>query len=128
MPANQHSPSELVKALNKLLAAQPLVIVEGLRDEAALRELGFKRIMRLTKPLFSVVEDVAAITNAVVILTDLDSKGKELYGVLSDGLRRHGVLVDDSFRKFLLRNTPVKHIEGLATFVRNQVATMREVI
>lgn len=119
MPANEVI-LELNRALNKLLAAQPLIIVEGKKDEAALRELGLKRIMTLTKPLFEVVEDVARTEKAAVVLTDLDSKGKELYGTLSEGLRRNGVLVDDSFRKFLLRNTPVKHIEGLVTFVRNQ--------
>lgn len=120
MPAKMTDISELNRALSKLLTAQPLIIVEGKRDEEALKELGFHKIMPLTKPLFAVVEDVARTEKVAVVLTDLDSKGKELYGTLSEGLRRNGVLVDDSFRKFLLRNMPVKHIEGLATFVKNQ--------
>lgn len=111
------STAELTKWVNNLLAAQPLIIVEGRKDAAALRALGLKRIVTLSKPIYAVVEDVAAETRAAVILTDLDPKGKELYGALSEGLRRNGVLVDDGFRKFLLRHTPVTHIEGLATYM-----------
>lgn len=111
--------NDLLRLINKLVVEQPLVIVEGKKDEASLRTFGVSKIMTLTKPLYSVVEDAAREAKTVVILTDLDSKGKELYGVLRNGLQRHGVKVDDGLRKFLLRNTPLRHIEGLATFLEN---------
>ena len=113
-PAN-----ELVRWLNRLAAEQPLIIVEGKKDVAALNALGLKNIIHLGKPLFEVVEDVAQIAKKVVILTDMDSKGKELYQVLSRDLQKNGVVVDNGFRHFLLKQTPLRHIEGLATFVSN---------
>jgi len=110
---------ELVRQLNRLAAEQPLIIVEGKKDEAALHSLGLRNIVTLRKPLFEVVEDVARVAKTVVILTDMDSKGKELFSKLSEGFQRHGVRVDNTFRHFLLKNTPLRHVEGLATFVAN---------
>jgi 5S rRNA maturation endonuclease (ribonuclease M5) len=110
---------ELARWIGRLTAEQPHVIVEGKKDEAALRALGLTHITTLNKPLFEVVEDVARVSKSVVILTDLDSQGKELFGILNEGLQRNGVKVDTAFRRFLLRNTPLRHIEGIATFVAN---------
>ena len=112
-------PAELVRVMNRLIAEKTLVVVEGKRDIESLQELGFENIRMLNAPLFEVVEDVARMTKTVAVLTDLDSKGKELHNKLSEDFQRHGVAVDDTFRKFLLKNTPIKHIEGLATFVKN---------
>lgn len=110
---------ELIRWLNKLAVEQPLIIVEGKKDEAALRNLGLQNIVTLTKPLFEIVEDVARTSKTVVILTDLDAKGKELFGKLSKDFQRNGVKVDTAFRRFLLKNTPLRHIEGLATYAAN---------
>ncbi|MBI4145361.1 hypothetical protein HY493_04115 [Candidatus Woesearchaeota archaeon] len=111
--------NDLLRLINRLVVEQPLIIVEGKKDEASLKTLGLSNIVTLTKPLYAVVEDAARQAQIVVILTDLDSKGKELYGVLRNGLQRHGIKIDDGLRKFLLRNTPLRQIEGLATFVEN---------
>jgi len=94
-----------------------LVVVEGVNDKKALEQLGMTNIITLKKPLYVVVEDVARQTKKAVILTDLDSKGKEIYAVLSRDLQKHGVAVDDGFRRFLFKSTPLRQIEGLATFV-----------
>lgn len=110
---------ELVRQISRLAVEQPLIIVEGKKDEVALRSLGLQNIVTLTKPLFEIVEDVSKQAKTVVILTDLDAKGKELYGKLSKDFQRNGVKVDTAFRRFLLKQTPVRHIEGLATFVAN---------
>ncbi|MDO8740391.1 MAG: toprim domain-containing protein [Candidatus Woesearchaeota archaeon] len=91
-----------------------LIIVEGIKDKKALEEIGVKnKIMMLSKkPIFSVIEDASANKKAV-ILTDLDKEGKKLYGILKDGLSRHGVVVDNKFREFLFRETKIRQIEGL---------------
>lgn len=102
-------PEEFLKLVEKYKDC--LVIVEGEKDEKALRRLGFTRVKRLNKALYKVVEEVKE--KRVVILTDLDKKGKELYGRLNSALRRQGVLVDNKLREFLFRNSKVRCIEGL---------------
>jgi len=95
-----------------------LIIVEGKKDRAALESFGIKNIVELSKkPLFHLIEDVAAKNNHCIILTDLDAKGRELYGKLSRGLSHLGVKVDDSFRNFLRRETQLRQIEGLRSYV-----------
>ena len=95
-----------------------LIIVEGKKDRAALESFGIKNIVELSKkPLFHLIEDVAAKNNRCMILTDLDAKGRELYGKLSRGLSHLGVKVDDSFRNFLRKETQLRQIEGLRSYV-----------
>lgn len=91
-----------------------LVIVEGKNDEKALRKLGFKRIIILNKPLFEVVEEVNEKT--VIILTDLDKKGKQLYGRLKKDLNKRGISVDDKLRNLLFK-TDLRQIEGLTHYL-----------
>ena len=91
-----------------------LVIVEGKKDSAALRKLGIVNIVELSKkPIYSIVEEVAEKTKDCIILTDLDKKGKELFGKLNSGLQRHGVRVDNTFREFLFKRTKLRQIEGI---------------
>lgn len=91
------------------------VIVEGKRDRVALERLGFVNIFELDKPLFAVVEQFNR-GDSVLILTDLDKKGKELYGRLKKDLSARGVRVDDSLRDALFQ-TELSHIEGLYRFI-----------
>lgn len=108
---------ELVAACEKLKISGKIVVVEGIKDERALRLFGIKNIVTLSrKPLFQIVEEVSAKTRDVVILTDLDRKGKELYGKLNSAFQREGVKVDDEFRNFLFRNTKIRQIEGLGNY------------
>jgi 5S rRNA maturation endonuclease (ribonuclease M5) len=101
-----------VLALNK---SEKIIIVEGKKDSLALIAVGVRnKIFALNKkPLFSVVEEVAASAKDVVILTDLDRTGRQIYGKLSHGLQQHGVNVDNKFREFLFRKTLLRQIEGL---------------
>jgi 5S rRNA maturation endonuclease (ribonuclease M5) len=105
---------DFLEMLHKLASSGKPIIVEGKKDRKALQELGLKnRIFILDKPLFAVVEEVAAATKDVVILTDLDRKGKELYGKLNAQLQGLGVGVNNDFRNFLFRKTKFRQIEGL---------------
>ncbi len=90
-------------------------VVEGKRDRAALKRLGFSFIFELDKPLFAVVEQFEP-GSTVQILTDLDKKGKELYGRLKKDLSSHGVRVDDTLRNALFE-TELSHIEGLYRYI-----------
>ena len=110
---------EILAWLQGLHDSDLLIIVEGKKDAKALAGLGLKRVVHLDGPLFRFVEAIADVEKKVVILTDLDKKGKQLYGKLKKDLVAHGVQVDRTFREFLQRKTKVSHIEGLDTYIRN---------
>ncbi|HLC96514.1 MAG TPA: toprim domain-containing protein [Candidatus Nanoarchaeia archaeon] len=112
---------EIVKVLQELNHSGKLIIVEGLKDKHSLRESGIQnQVMTLSKkPIFQVVEDIAKVANEVVILTDFDKKGKELYGKLNSGLQKFGVKVDHYFREWLRKNTKLSHVEGLHSYIEH---------
>lgn len=98
--------SEFKKAWAKL------IVVEGKKDKRALERLGCKKILTLeNKPLYAVVESLLP-EKEVVLLTDLDKKGKELYARLYRSCTKRGVRVDNTLRLLLFRER-VSHIEGL---------------
>jgi 5S rRNA maturation endonuclease (ribonuclease M5) len=79
---------EIYNLVEKIKESNTLVIVEGKKDRAALQKLGINNIIELNKkPLFQIVEDIANSNDECVILTDLDKKGKELFGKLNSGSR-----------------------------------------
>jgi len=107
---------EVEEFLNKLSETDKLVIVEGVKDKKALQVLGVKNICCLNdKPLYNIVEKVAAANKKVVILTDLDREGRKLYSKLRTHLQFLGVEVDNYFREFLFKNTRIRQIEGLSS-------------
>lgn len=107
---------EVYLLLEKLGSSGKTVIVEGNKDKKALEQFGVKNVVTLKKPLYRIVEDVAANTKDAVILTDLDKKGKLLYGKLNTGLQHNGVRIDNKLRNFLFRKTKIRQIEGLGRY------------
>ncbi len=109
---------EVKEFLSKLAETGKTVIVEGKKDEKALRGIGVRNICCLNaKPLFEVAEEIADNSRKVIILTDLDKEGRKLYGKLSSQMQQLGVEVDNYFREFMFRNTKVRQVEGLARLV-----------
>jgi 5S rRNA maturation endonuclease (ribonuclease M5) len=109
---------ELMRLLDELRDGGKIVIVEGVKDKRALAHFGITNVITLSrKALFEVIEEVANATKECVLLTDLDRKGKELFGTLNQGLQHHGVRVDNELREFLFKKTTLSHIEGLVTYV-----------
>ncbi|MFC1648923.1 toprim domain-containing protein [Nanoarchaeota archaeon] len=90
------------------------VIVEGKNDKKALEKLGFDNVITLDKPLYLIVEEIE--DDEVVILTDLDKAGKELYGKLAKDFLRRGVKIDSRIRRLLFK-TDLRQIEGLANYI-----------
>lgn len=112
---------DLDQWIAKLVEEQPFIIVEGPQDKASLQKLGLENILTLKgKPLYKIVEHVAAATDACMILTDLDEEGKKLYGKLRQDLQKHGVKIDDRFRHFLFKETELRQIEGLYRYAQRQ--------
>ena len=94
------------------------ILVEGPNDKRSLEKLGFRKILYINRPLYKIVE-ILENEEEVIVLTDLDRHGKSLYKYFYDELTRRGVRVNNRLRIMLLQ-TPVKHIEGLATYVQNK--------
>ena len=108
--------------IEKIKELNIIVIVEGKKDRTALNKFGITNIIELTKkPLYQIVEEISSSNNECIILTDLDKKGKELYGKLNSDLQRRGVRINNNFRNFLYKNTKIRQIEGLANIGLSQV-------
>jgi len=92
-----------------------VTIVEGKKDRLALERLGFSNVIILNKPLYEVAEDINAAR--VVLLTDLDKKGRELYSKIKKDLDKRGIMVDDTMRNLLFK-TELRQIEGLTKYLK----------
>ena len=111
---------EFSEHINKIKQSKTIVIVEGKKDKKALQSFEIKNIIELNKrPLFEIIENISSNNKNCVILTDLDKQGKELYGKLNSGLQQLGVKVDNKFRNFLFKNTHLRQIEGMETYLEN---------
>jgi|SRR3989338_7279448 len=100
---------DVLDAIEKI--KQKLIIVEGKKDKAALEQFECTHILTLEhKALYEVVEAVKE--KEVVVLTDLDSEGKQLYAKLQRAFAKRGIYVDNRLR-ILLFKYKISHIEGL---------------
>lgn len=118
----QNQIEELENFIEKIKSSEVLIIVEGKKDRAALEKFGITNIVELSKkPLFQVVEEIASSNEECIILTDLDKKGRELYGKLNSQLQANGVKVNNKFREFLFKHTKLRQIEGLYSYMEHVV-------
>ncbi|NYB51241.1 MAG: hypothetical protein HVN35_01565 [Methanobacteriaceae archaeon] len=94
------------------------VLIEGKKDEKALKELGvngnFIKVSGSGLKLFEIAE-VAALSPRVVILTDFDRKGNQLAKRLSEDIQSLGSHPDLRFRRIIMGITRrfIKDIESL---------------
>ena len=95
-----------------------VIIVEGKKDVAALKHLGFKKVYAIHQigvPIRERVEQLLPFINKkdkVCILTDLDKKGKQMYNLLKGLLPEFGVKLDSRLRGLLIK-MKVSQVEGL---------------
>lgn len=98
------------------------IVVEGKKDEQALRELGINGIIiHLSgKRLFEVADDMVSFKK-VVILTDFDNRGDKIAHQLSRYLEERGVYPVMNYRTRILGVTKgrIRQIEGLNHFIHN---------
>lgn len=102
------------------------VLVEGAKDEAALRELGVEgQVIKVKSdgaPLWIVAEHVAqAGHRKVIVLTDWDRTGGHTARLLTEALEANGVRCDGAYRKAFAHATKkeVVCVEALARYVGN---------
>ncbi len=113
---------EFFRHIKNIRQSNILVIVEGKKDRKALERFGIKNVAELNKkPLFEIIENISSKSKNCIILTDLDRKGRELYGKLNSGLQQFGVKIDNNFRNFLFKNTKLRQIEGMETYAANKI-------
>ena len=111
---------EFYNIIEKIKNSNTLIIVEGKKDKIALQKLGINNVMELSKkPLYQIAEEISNSNDECVILTDLDKKGKEIYGKLNSNLQRNGVKINNKFREFLFKHTKLRQIEGLHSYLEN---------
>ena len=115
---------QIEKILSQLqdLSETAPIIVEGLRDIAALKRMGITRnVISLGKgdSIFNFSENLSRTTRRAVILTDWDRKGGQLARMLKEALMANGVIADDNIRAKLgiLSKKEVKDIESMPAFV-----------
>ena len=95
------------------------IIVEGKNDVKALKELGFEFFYTLRKPIYKIMEELHKQNiKQIIILTDFDVKGKELYKKIKSECSQRGIRIFTKLRSEL-RKTDVVHIEGLDTYITN---------
>ncbi len=94
------------------------IIVEGKKDEKALRRLGFKRIVKISgKPLEKVFEEVSKY-KSVAILTDFDEEGKKIFSNLSRVLSSHRIKVHFFLRNKIKSTFKIKKIEEINSLTK----------
>ena len=98
---------------------ESVVVVEGKRDSAALRKLGFSGRMcefHSFKGLTKFVDSMVSYKQ-VILLLDLDSKGRHLTSKIILQLE-HQIRIDLSFKRKLASITKgkIRHIEDLARY------------
>lgn len=122
------SPEERLEQVEKVLSQlQDLsettpIIVEGLRDIAALKRMGITRnVISLGKgdSIFNFSENLSRTTRRAIILTDWDRKGGQLARMLKEALMANGVIANDNIRAKLgiLSKKEVKDIESMPAFI-----------
>ncbi len=97
-----------------------VILVEGSKDEAALRNLGIASPVRRIHPSRSLPEALSGFEEAV-ILTDYDRHGSYLAKRCEGTARSFGVKPNLDFRRRIRKATyrELSHIEGLDAYVRN---------
>ncbi|WP_297457925.1 toprim domain-containing protein [Thermococcus sp.] len=102
-----------LELIDRLREFEGALIVEGMRDEVALRNLGVRaEIIRLSRLPLSEVALIASSYKEVIILTDFDRKGEELAGKLLQYLEGYPSRVDSETRREL-RKLVKKDIKGV---------------
>jgi len=112
---------ELISSLKDVSLQGAAIIVEGRRDEQALRALGLKGpvIMASRRPALHLAEDAAKSFAQIVLLTDWDEKGDEMAKTIELHLRAAGSRPDLEIRSRLkkLVKKEIKDVESLSFYV-----------
>lgn len=117
--------SRIVEELSSCVEQGTPVLIEGKKDEEALKELGITgNIIKVSGSglkLFEIAEKAAESSSKVIILTDFDKKGNILAKKLSEDIQSLGSHPDLNIRKNIMEITRkyIKDIESLPKHMKN---------
>jgi 5S rRNA maturation endonuclease (ribonuclease M5) len=111
----------LIGSLMEASSEGTAIIVEGRRDEAALRALGIHGpvIMASRRSALCLAEDAARCYAAIILLTDWDEKGEEMALNIAHHLQGAGLRADLEIRSRLkkLVRKEIKDVESLSFYM-----------
>ena len=102
---------KLIKELNKRI-----IIVEGLKDEKALKQLVKTQLIRCNANPNSVSSKIKG--KEVVILTDFDEEGENLFKKIKTNLQANKIKVNESLRREFYNIFKIVKIEELTSLVK----------
>ncbi len=112
---------ELISSLQDASDQGAVIIVEGRRDESALRSLGINgHVMTASyRSALDLAEDVSRKFSQIIMLTDWDEKGEEMALNIEQHLRSVGSRADMDIRSRLKRlvRKEIKDVESLDFYV-----------
>ena len=98
------------------------VLVEGEKDERALRAVGFKgEVIRVNRgvSIFNLCEEISKRYRKVILLLDWDTKGAELCEDLKRALKANSVSYDTEHRRKIERLTgEIRDVESIDTYIK----------
>ena len=102
---------KLIKELSKRI-----IIVEGLKDEKALKQLVKTQLIRCNANPNSVSSKIKG--KEVVILTDFDEEGENLFKKIKTNLQANKIKVNESLRREFYNIFKIVKIEELTSLVK----------
>lgn len=123
-PMNLRQFEYIIERVEKLkdLSLDAPIIVEGKKDERALREVGIDGdILRVhtSTSLVEFCDTVAASYKEVILFTDLDSAGKKIGRVVKKYLTDKGVKVNDNIARKLMYALDTTETENVSKRLEN---------
>lgn len=118
-----HNKKDFLNFIENEISKGNLAVVEGKKDFDALIKIGFSNkdifVLNNGKSFIRNIEEIDSLSDKkrckIAILTDLDKKGKLLYGRIKESLL-HKEKIDDSLRLELFKQK-ISHIEGLYSYL-----------
>lgn len=95
------------------------VVVEGEKDKTALRKLGLEGtiiVIQRGKRISALCDFIAENYKEIIILTDWDRKGWQLYRKIEKNLKGRTRCIND-YRLILAKYSTVKDVESIPSFI-----------
>lgn len=112
---------EIILELQALADTGAIIVVEGRRDVASLRQLGINGEIRLAsqQPLLEFTEQLSKSGKKIIVLTDWDKRGGMMARKIIDDLLFHGITPNTDIRSRIgiLVRKRIKDIESLNNYV-----------